>query len=309
MAMKERDRGTVIVVTGPTASGKSALAVELARLLGTEVISADSRQVYKGIPIVTAQPTAEEMQGIRHHLVDMIPLDAYYSAASFEEDALRVSERLLAERGTAIVCGGSMMYVDAFCHGIDELPTIDDALRDALKRKRQTLGDGWLRGELRRLDPVYYSQVDLRNMARVFHAVEICLAAGTPYSEMRIGERRERDFRIVKVMLDGSRQALFSRINHRVDRMVELGFEEEARGVYPLKGLKSLNTVGLKEMFAWFAGEMDRHTAIERIKKNTRVYAKKQLTWFKRDESLLRVDFEDRQGALRSIMRRYEGNE
>lgn len=281
---------TMIVITGPTASGKSALAVEVARRLGTEIISADSRQVFQGIPIVTAMPTDEERSTVPHHLIDMLPLDGYYSASMFEEDALRIGRDLMERNGTAVVCGGSMMYVDALCHGIDLLPTVPAEIRDGITALWRERGDDWLRGELLRLDPDYSRKVDLRNMKRVFHAVEISMTAGVPYSSLITGERRERDFRIVKICLDGPRELLFERINTRVDKMIAAGLEEEARRVYPLKGLNSLNTVGLKEMFAWFDGEMDRQTAIERIKKNTRVYSKKQLTWFKRDAGIIRLD-------------------
>lgn len=281
---------TLIVITGPTASGKSALAVETARRLGTEIISADSRQVFQGIPIVTAMPTAEERAAVPHHLIDMLPLDGYYSASMFEEDALRIGRQLMVEHGTAVVCGGSMMYVDALCNGIDELPTVPDGIRDGLTLRWKENGDKWLREELRRMDPDYFGKVDLRNLKRVFHAVEITLAAGQPYSSLITGRRTERDFHILKVCLDGPREILFDRINRRVDKMIAAGLEEEARRVYPLKGLNSLNTVGLKEMFAWMDGEMERNVAIERIKKNTRVYAKKQLTWFRRDPGIIRLD-------------------
>lgn len=279
-------KGTAYVITGPTASGKSALAVEVAERLGTEIVSADSRQVYRGIPIVTAMPTAEERARVRHHLVDMLPLDAYYSAAEFERDALRVAGGLLESRGVAVAVGGSMLYVDALCHGIDALPTVSDAVRAGLRREHERLGDEWLLDELRRIDPEYYDTVDRRNTKRVFHAVEIIREAGVTYTSLRTGARRERDFRIVKVLLEAPREILFDRINRRVETMVADGLEEEARRVYHLRHLNSLNTVGLKEMFAMFDGTMDRHTAIERIKKNTRVYAKKQLTWWKRDPDI-----------------------
>lgn len=280
---------TLIVITGPTASGKSALAVDVAERLGTEIISADSRQVYTGIPIVTAMPTAEERARVRHHLIDLLPLDAYYSAACFERDALAVARRLMSERGVAVVCGGSMMYVDALCHGIDELPTVPDAIRDELRHQLSGRGADWLLSELERLDPEYYAIVDKKNTKRVFHAVEIIRASGTTYTSLRTGKKRDRDFRILKFSLDMPREQLFSRINARVDAMVAQGLEQEARSVYGLRHLNSLNTVGLKEMFSWFDGTMQREEAIERIKKNTRVYAKKQLTWHKRDCSLIYV--------------------
>lgn len=279
-------KGTAYVITGPTASGKSALAVRLARQLGTEIISADSRQIYTGIPIVTAMPTDEERAAVRHHLIDFLPLEEYYSAAMFEQDALNIARRLIAERGSVVVCGGSMMYVDAFCHGIDELPTVPDEIRQGLKAEHDERGDEWLLGELARLDPEYYNEVDRKNMKRVFHAVEIIRASGQSYTSLRTGQRKEREFEVRKMCLIMPREQLFDRINRRVDAMVEAGLEEEARQVYHLRHLNSLNTVGLKEMFAMFDGTMDRHTAIERIKKNTRVYAKKQLTWWKRDPDI-----------------------
>ena len=282
----------VYVITGPTASGKSALAIEMANRLDTDVINADSRQIYRGMPIVTAVPTDDEREGVRHHLREVLDLDEYYSASMFEQQALEIAGKLLEEKGCAVVCGGSMMYVDTFCHGIDDLPTVPKQLRKDLEREWQDRGDDWLRGMLKSLDPAYWERVDLRNMKRVFHAVEISLTAGRAYSELLNKERRERDFRIVKIFLSGDRGRLFERINSRVDRMVEMGLEEEARRLYPLKGLNSLNTVGIKEMFAMFEGELPRETAFERIKKNTRVYAKKQITWFKRDENMLFLDFE-----------------
>jgi len=273
----------LIVVTGPTASGKSDLAVKLALQHDTEIISADSRQIYKGIPIVTAVPDENQRMGVTHHLLEMLPLDAYYSAAMFEEDALRLAHEIWKRRDVAIVCGGSMMYVDALIHGIDELPTVPDSIRIPLGEDWKNFGDDWLRDKLKSLDPQYYAMVDLANMKRVFHAVEICLAAGTTYTSLRTGAKKKRDFEIEKIVIDLPREVLFQRINERVIRMVEAGLEEEARGVYHLRHLNSLNTVGLKEMFAYFDGIMDFDTAVARIQKNTRVYAKKQLTWLKRE--------------------------
>ena len=221
------------VITGPTASGKSALAVDLARRLGTEIISADSRQIYQGIPIVTAMPTPEERAAVKHHLIDMLPLDAYYSASQFEEDALRIAEDVMNRTGSVVVCGGSMMYVDALCHGIDELPTVPDSIRQGLMKEHAEKGDAWLLDQLQNLDPEYYGKVDKKNIKRVFHAVEIIRAAGKTYTELRTGERRSRPFEIKKYMIDMPREMLFSRINRRVDAMVADGLEEEARRVYP----------------------------------------------------------------------------
>ena len=283
-------RPTMYVITGPTASGKSALAIELARRLDTEIISADSRQIYKGIPIVTAMPTPEEQAAAKHHLINMLPLDAYYSASQFEEDALRLSQDIMARTGSVVVCGGSMMYVDALCNGIDELPTVPDSIRFGLLEEYKELGDEWLREELRRLDPDYFGKVDHKNIKRLLHAVEIIRTAGESYTSLRKGMRKERPFEIRKYMITMPREQLFERINRRVDNMVEAGLIEEARRVYPQRALNSLNTVGLKELFAVFDGEMELPVAIERIKKNTRVYAKKQMTWWQRDEKIIPLD-------------------
>ena len=270
-------------MTGPTASGKTDLAIKLALEHDTEIISADSRQIYKGIPIVTAVPDLSQRAGVTHHLMEALPLDAYYSAAMFEEDALKIARSIWQRRDVAVVCGGSMMYVDALVKGIDELPTVPDSIRLPLMEEWRANGDDWLRDRLKALDPEYYAIVDRANMKRVFHAVEICLAADTTYTSLRTGKKKDRDFEIEKIVIDMPREQLFDRINRRVLSMVDRGLEEEAHRVYPLRHLNSLNTVGLKEMFAYFDGEMDRDTAIARIQKNTRVYAKKQLTWLKKE--------------------------
>ena len=278
---------TMYVITGPTASGKSALAVELALRLGTEVISADSRQIYQGIPIVTAMPTPEEREAVKHHLIDMLPLESYYSASQFEEDALKIASEVMERNGSVVVCGGSMMYVDALCNGIDLLPTVPQGIREGLGSEHSEKGDEWLLSELEHLDPEYYAKVDRKNIKRVFHAVEIIRAAGKSYTELRTGEKRTRPFEIKKYKIEMPREMLFGRINRRVDQMIEQGLEEEARRVYPQRALNSLNTVGLKEMFAMFDGVMSREEAIGRIKKNTRVYAKKQMTWWARDNEII----------------------
>lgn len=277
---------TLIVITGPTGVGKTGKAIELAQSLGTEIVSADSRQLYRDIPIGTAAPTAEELAMVKHHFVGILGLEEYYSAAQFEVDALEVIKRIFAERDYAVMCGGSMLYVDAICRGIDDIPTISDEVRSRVAEMVATLSAEELRETLRSLDPAYHAIVDLNNTKRVAHAIEICLQAGVPYSTLRTGKAKPRDFEIVKIALNLPRQELFDRINRRVDAMVEQGLEEEARRVYPLRHLNSLNTVGFKEMFAYFDGTMERDVAFERIKKNTRVYAKKQLTWFQRDTTV-----------------------
>lgn len=277
---------TLIVITGPTGVGKTGKAIELAQSLGTEIVSADSRQLYRDIPIGTAAPTAEELAMVKHHFVRILGLEEYYSAAQFEVDALEVIKRIFAERDYAVMCGGSMLYVDAICRGIDDIPTISDEVRSRVAEMVANCSPEELRETLRSLDPAYHAIVDLNNTKRVAHAIEICLQAGVPYSTLRTGKAKPRDFEIVKIALNLPREELFDRINRRVDAMVEQGLEEEARRVYPLRHLNSLNTVGFKEMFAYFDGTMERTIAIERIKKNTRVYAKKQLTWFQRDTTV-----------------------
>jgi tRNA dimethylallyltransferase len=278
----------VFVITGATASGKTRLAIELARELRCEIISADSRQIYRGIPIGTAAPTAEELAAVPHHLVGMLELDEYYSAAQFEADSLALIEDM-KRRGleSVVVCGGSMMYIDALLRGLDDLPTISDEVRTAVFELYQQQGIDALIEELRLTDPQYLLKADLQNYRRLIHAVEITRQSGVPYSSLRTGRAKARPFQWVKYALDLPREVLFDRINRRVDLMMEQGLEQEARRVWPLRRLNSLNTVGYKEMFAYFEGTMDLPTATARIGKNTRVYAKKQLTWLRRDESVV----------------------
>ena len=283
----------LIVITGPTASGKSALAVPLAKKLDTEIISADSRQIFKGIPIVTAVPSKIEQQNIKHHLLEILPLYSYYSASLFQEDALKILDQIFQNNDTAIICGGSMLYIDALLNGIDDLPTVPEEIRNSLTRDWNENGDLWLLERLKEFDPDYYTKVDLKNLKRVFHAVEISITAGKPYSNLLTGRKnlKELPFEVRKVCLDGQREELFNRINTRVLSMMDNGLEEEAREVYHLRNYNSLNTVGLKEMFSYFDGVFTKEEAIARIQKNTRVYAKKQLTWHKRDKNLNYLDF------------------
>lgn len=277
---------TLIVITGPTGVGKTAAAIELAQRLHCDIINADSRQIYRGIPICTAAPTPDELAAARHHFVAFKNLEESYSAAQFEADVLALLPSLWQQGDTAVMCGGSMLYVDAVCRGIDLLPDISPAVRAAVKEKLHRDGLQSLVAELEHLDPQYAATIDRKNTSRVCHGVEICRQAGVPYSSLRTGMAKQRDFNIIKLALNIERDQLFARINHRVDRMIEAGLEQEARSVYHLRHLNSLNTVGMKEMFAIFDGTMDRATAIERMKKNTRVYAKKQLTWYRRDSGI-----------------------
>lgn len=276
------ERPTLIVITGATASGKTSLAIDVASRLGCHIISADSRQIYRGIPIATAAPSSRQLAEVPHHFVGILGLDEYYSAAQFETDVMALLPRLWNENRYAVMCGGSMMYVDAVTRGIDEFPTVSEEVRRHTYNIYREHGIDRLRKELESVDPVTYARIDLNNHKRMIHALEISIEAGVPYSSLCTGRVKERPFRVVKVAVDYPREALFDRINRRVMQMIADGLEEEARSVYHLRNLNSLNTVGLKEMFAMIDGTMDRDTAIARIQKNTRVYAKKQLTWLRR---------------------------
>ena len=293
---------TLVVITGPTGVGKSDTAVWLARELNAEIISADSRQLYRDIPIGTAAPTAEQMAEVKHHFVGTLSLEEYYSAAQFEDDVMQLLPQLFARSPYVVMCGGSMMYVDAVCKGIDNIPTISDEIRREVVERFERDGAEAMREELRRLDPLYYNQVDLKNHKRVIHAVEICLQAGRPYSELRTNSVKQRPFRIVKIGLNLPREQLFDRINRRVEKMIEAGLVDEARRFYPQRHLNSLNTVGYKELFAWMDGTMDYDTAVARIQKNTRVYAKKQLTWYAKDTDMHWFSPSDHQEILKLVM-------
>ena len=274
---------TLIVITGPTGSGKTDLALQLAGRLGCHILSADSRQIYRGLPIGTAPPTPEQLSAAPHHFIAALDLDSYYSAAQYEEDALKLLETLFKTDDYAIMCGGSMMYVDAVTRGIDLLPTISEDVRRTAYNIYEQGGIDAVREKLQEFDPDYYAIVDKCNHKRMIHAIEITLQAGQPYSSLRTGAVKPRPFKILKYAIEMPREILFERINRRVDLMIEAGLEEEALRVLPLRHLNSLNTVGYKELFAMMDGLMDRDTAIARIAKNTRVYAKKQITWLKRD--------------------------
>lgn len=284
---------TLIVITGPTGSGKSALAIKIAQELGCDIISADSRQIYRHIPIGTAAPTPEQLAAVKHYFVGSLELEDYYSAAKFEEDVLELLPQLWSSNKYAVMCGGSMMYVDAVCYGIDELPVISPGVREEAYALFAAGGIEALRERLKQLDPAWYDTVDKNNHKRMIHAIEVCMEAGVPYSSLCTGRRRKRPWRIVKMAIDMPRENLFARINDRVAAMIKSGWEKEAREVYHLKHLNSLNTVGFKELFAMMDGVMDRDTALARIAKNTRVYAKKQLTWLKKDNDVIWLPFDN----------------
>jgi len=274
---------TLIIVTGPTGVGKTKLGIILAKHFDTEIVSADSRQIFRELSIGTAVPTPGELSMVKHHFIHSHSITENYNASKYEAEALKRLDELFLKHNEVIMVGGSMLYIDAVCKGIDILPDADPEIRESLKTRFETEGIESLRLQLKKLDPGYYNIVDLKNPARVIHALEICLTAGKPYSSFRTNPKKERPFRIIKTGLNCDREILHQRINKRVDKMIEAGLENEAGGVYHLKHLNALNTVGYKEFFSYFEGEITRGEAIELIKRNSRRYARKQITWFGKD--------------------------
>lgn len=291
---------TLFVVTGPTAVGKTELTLRVAEMLGVPVINADSRQLFKEIPIGTAAPTAEQQQRVRHFLVGTLSLTDYYSASKYENDVLSLltPPGELSAMPHALMSGGSMMYIDAVCDGIDDIPTVDDDTRSMLKQRLEEEGLERLLEELRLLDPEYYRIVDRKNTRRVVHALEICYMTGRSYMSYRTNKHKERPFKIVKIGLNRDREELYRRINLRVEKMVEDGLVEEARSVLPMKGVQALDTVGYREMFDYLEGRCSLDEAVTRIQGNTRRYCRKQLTWLKRDTRIRWFHPDDEQQVL-----------
>jgi len=281
-----KKKNTLIVILGPTGIGKTDLGVFLAQKLGTEIMSADSRQFYKELKIGTAVPSDDELAAAKHHFIGQLSIHDYYNASTFEFAAIDLLKELFEKKNNVLMVGGSGMYVDAVCKGIDDLPEIDQEIRTELEAKFQKEGIESLRVELKKLDPEYYDTVDLRNPKRILKGLEICMMTGKTYTSFRKLIKKERDFNILKIGLTMDREKLYKRIDKRVDLMVEQGLVEEAREFYPFKHLNSLNTVGYKELFAYLDGEYDLVKAVELIKRNSRRYAKRQLSWFKRDEEV-----------------------
>lgn len=276
----------LVIVLGPTGVGKTELTLQLAERLGTEIISCDSRQMFKEMSIGTARPTEEQTTRVKHHFVGNLSIHDYYSCGRFELEVLALLEKLFKTYDTVIMTGGSMLYIDAVCKGIDDRPKVDQALRDSLWARYDKDGIEGIREELVRLDPDYAATMDPHNYKRIIHALEICLSTGQPYSALRKETQKKRDFEIVKIGLNLPREELYDRINRRVDQMMADGLLEEAKKLYPLKELNSLNTVGYKELFNYFDGTWELDYAVNMIKQDSRRYAKKQLTWFRRDEEI-----------------------
>lgn len=276
----------LIVITGPTAVGKTALTLEIAKHYGIPVINADSRQIYRELKIGTASPTAEQMEQVRHYFVGAKSIHDYYNASMYEQEVTELLDDLFGSSPIQLLSGGSMMYIDAVCNGIDDIPTVRDDIRKELKRRYQEEGLEPLCEDLKRLDPEHYQLVDRQNYRRVIHALEICYQTGRTYTSFRTQAKKQRPFQIIKIGLNRDRQELYDRINQRVDDMMNSGLLEEAHAMYPYKDVNALNTVGYKELFDYFNGRWPLEEAVERIKGNTRRYARKQLTWYKRDESV-----------------------
>lgn len=288
---------TLVVVLGPTGVGKTELCLTLAERLSTPIINADSRQIFAEIPIGTAAPTEEQQRRVKHYFVGNHHITDYYSAAQYEADVMKLLEKeIFPEHDVALLTGGSMMYIDAVCKGIDYIPTVRDDIREWMKKRLEEEGLDTLVEELKEKDPEHWAIVDKKNPRRVVHALEICHQTGKTYTSFRTASKKERPFRIIKIGLNRDRSELYDRINQRVLMMMDEGLEEEARRVYPQRGLTSLRTVGYKEMFAYFDGDIDKAEAIRQIQSHSREYMRKQLTWFKRDAEINWLHPEDKEG-------------
>lgn len=294
----------LIVLLGPTGVGKTELSLSVAEHYDSSIISADSRQFFKGLEIGTAAPTEDQLRRVPHFLVRMLNVENYYSASEFEQDALSVIATQHKTHDTVVATGGSMLYIDALCNGIDDVPTIDESLRGELYSLYEQEGLEPIRAQLKVLDPDFYNEVDLKNYKRVIHALEVCLMTGKPYSSFRSKTKKPRPFIVKKIGLMRDREDLYNRINRRVDDMMDMGLLEEAKRFYPYRHLNSLNTVGYKELFQYFDGEWTLDFAIEKIKQSTRIYSRKQMTWFKRDKEINWINLSMAQGedALNTII-------
>lgn len=280
----------LVIILGPTASGKTAAGIKTATAFQTEIISADSRQFYKELKIGTAVPDPTQMAGIHHHFIQTISVHDYYNVSMYEMQVLKILDRLFLSKDIIIMVGGSGMYIDVICHGIDDLPNIDLKIREKLQQKLENEGIEGLRSELKLLDPVYYEKADLNNPKRILKALEISFMTGIPYSSFLTHPNKKRPFKIVKIGLKPDREKLYDNINNRVDVMIQKGLVEEARSLYNVRHLNALNTVGYKEIFDYIDGKCTLEETTVLIKRNTRRYARRQLTWFSRDESIVWFD-------------------
>ncbi len=292
---------TLVILLGPTGVGKTELSLRLAEHYNTSIISSDSRQLYKDLKIGTAAPTTEQMERIKHYMVGQLELTDYYSASAFEEDVLSLLNQLFNTTPVVVMAGGSMMYIDAVCNGIDDIPTVTPEIRNRIYAQFEQEGLAPILEELKAADPIHYDEVDKMNYKRVIHAVEICRMTGKPYSSFRTSIKKNRPFNIIKIGLNRDREELCERINLRVDQMIADGLIEEARQVYPHRHLNSLNTVGYKELFQYFEDNWTLDFAVEKIKRNSRVYARKQMTWFKRDNEITWFHPEQEQEIIEHI--------
>ena len=277
---------TLLLILGPTGVGKTELSLRVAEHYGCPILNCDSRQIYRSIPIGTAAPTAEEQARVKHYFVATRDLEEDYNAGQYERDALVLLEDLFKTHEVVVMSGGSMLYADAVCKGLDDLPNVPAEIRQEVKAEYEKGGLEWLQAEVQRLDPDYWEIVDQQNPARLAHCIEMCRMTGKTYSSLRTNPVKERPFRIVKVALERPHEVLYDRINRRVEQMVKDGLVEEARAVYPQRQLNSLQTVGYRELFAYFDGEYDLDRAIELIQQNSRHYAKRQMTWFRHDKDI-----------------------
>lgn len=292
---------TLLVLLGPTGVGKTELSIQIARKINSPIISADSRQLYKELIIGTAAPTRQQLLQVKHYMVGTLALTDYYSASQYEEDVLALLAELYQTHSTAVLTGGSMMYIDAICKGIDEMPTVTPEIRQTIWEQYDRHGLEPILAELKEKDPRHYEEVDRNNYKRVIHAVEICRMTNHPYSSFRTHTCKERPFRIIKIGLTRPREELYQRINERVDKMICDGLVDEAHRFYPYRQLNALNTVGYKELFLYFDGEYPLEHAIEKIKRNSRIYARKQMTWFKRDKETHWFHPEDKDGIYNTL--------
>lgn len=299
---------SLLLILGPTGVGKTELSLRVAEHFGCPIVNCDSRQIFRGIPIGTAAPTAEEQARVKHYFIATRELEEDYNAGQFERDAIALLDDLFKSHDVVVMTGGSMLYADAVCHGLDDLPAVPPDIRTQVQRGYEEKGLYWLQTEVQRLDPAYWEEVDRQNPARLMHCVELCLTIGKAYSSLRTNTRRERPFRIVKIGLERPRALLYARIDERVKQMIAEGLVEEARAVYPKRALNSLQTVGYRELFAYFDGEYDLDRAIELIQQNTRHYAKRQLTWFRRDKEIVWLnaeeDYEKNIASIDDLLRR-----